>query len=127
MTDRLDLIKEIEGFRTVEADWDGEGAIKPKDSCIEEALIFLEEMPYEFPLPDVCLDPNGPLIFYWDEEEHGFRAYVDILGDGRIAYYMVEGDRKEKGIATLPGRKDGGNTNISLEKKGRDKKEHTKK
>jgi hypothetical protein len=127
MDDKLDLIKEIEGFRTVEADWDGEGAVKPKNESIEEALIFLEEMPYEFPLPDVCLDPNGPVIFYWNEEEHGFRAYVDILGDGRIAYFMVEGDRREKGIVPLPGKRDGRDTDTTPEKKGRDKKKDPKK
>jgi hypothetical protein len=119
MSTRQDLINEIIGYRLLEEDWDGEGAIKLKEECILEALQFLEEIPYEFPLPDVCADPNGKVLFYWNEEETGFRAYVDILGDGRIAYFMVEGDVRHKGITNMPGKKDGRDADRKTKKKGK--------
>lgn len=127
MDEKLALIKDIEGCKTVEANWDGEGAIKPKNECIEEALIFLEEMPFEFPLPELQIFPGGTLGFYWDEETHGFYADIEILGDGRMAYFMVEGDRKEKGVTSLPGKKNGRDANTTPEKTSGNKKKYSKK
>lgn len=118
MSTRQDLIDEIIGCRLVKKNWDGEGAIKPKEECILEALQFLEEMPYEFPVPELQVFEGGTLGFYWDEETHGFYADVEILGDGRIAYFMVEGDVKHKGITNMPGRRDG-DTDRKTKKKGK--------
>lgn len=118
MSAKQDLINEVIGCRLVEENWDGEGAIKPKEECILEALQFLEEMPYEFPIPDLMVHTGGTLGFYWDEETHGFYADVEILGDGRMAFFMVEEDVKHKGVVNIPGKKDG-DTSRKIKKKGR--------
>ena len=76
-------------------------SLKPKEECIEQALIFLEEMPYEFPAPELMIFPSGTLGFYWDEDTHGFYADVEILSGGKVAYFMKQGKERYKGVEQL--------------------------
>jgi len=123
MDARVALFKEIIDSQSLVEDWDGEGAGPPTAECVAEALAFLEEMPYEFPLPEYMVHASGTVGFYWGDYSGAEYAEVEILGDGRIAYYVVQDGVRENGITKSPGRKeDGRDLNTTPAKAGRDKK-----
>ena len=96
-TTRLEeLIGEVRSWILLDQNWDGEGAAKANPSSLVQAVDFLDVIPVT-DLPDVTLFASGHTGVYWNEPNR--YADLEFLGDGRIAYYIDDGQQgKHKGV-----------------------------
>lgn len=93
----LDQLKET--FRTYsqfDDNWDLEGSITPHQSSIDNALLFLEKMPSDIPLPNPEPGRDGEVGIYWDNREANTFAEVVFEIDNTYTYVAIivneEGD-----------------------------------
>ena len=95
-TEREKLIGEMRGWKTLKANWDGEGAEAPDSASIEEAVAFVNALNEMELLPDVMLHSSGRAGLYWNTE--GLYADIEFTGEGRLTYYVEHpGNEKHKG------------------------------
>jgi len=102
-TPQENIIGEIRQFNLLDANWDGEGAFKPKSTSIKEAVSFVRILDDKIAIPDPMLLASGNTALYWNEG--GLYADIEFLGDGRIAYFIKSNGDKHKGILTFDSEK----------------------
>lgn len=90
-----ELVGEIRGWSLLDADWDGEGAVKPLPQSLKEAVSFVRLLG-EIPLPEPMVLSSGHAALYWNESD--LYADLEFLGDGRIAYFIKRHGDKHKGV-----------------------------
>lgn len=93
------IIGDIRQFNLLDANWDGEGAAKPKLTSIKDAVSFVRVLNDVITLPEPMLLASGNTALYWNEG--GLYADVEFLGDGRIAYFIKSNGDKHKGVLTF--------------------------
>ncbi len=86
---------EIRGWSLLEANWDGEGAVKPSSASMKEAVSFVRLLG-EIPLPEPMILASGHAALYWNDG--ALYADLEFLGDGRIAYFIKCHGDKHKGV-----------------------------
>lgn len=96
MSAHENIMGELRQFNLLDANWDGEGAAKPKSSSVKEAVSFVRVLGDVVVLPEPMLLATGNAALYWNEG--GLYADVEFLGDGRIAYYIKRNGDKHKGV-----------------------------
>src|SRR6266511_619474 len=79
------LSAEIIAYRNLHDGWDGKGSIAPRASAIQDALLFIDKIPFGAKLPDTTVAADGEVGFYWSSAD----GYIDIgfKGDGTISYF----------------------------------------
>ncbi len=78
-------LAEIIAYRNLHDGWDGKGSIAPRASAIQDALLFIDKIPFGAKLPDTTVAADGEVGFYWSSAD----GYIDIgfKGDGTISYF----------------------------------------
>lgn len=79
------LLAELDELRDFQPGWDGLGSISPSADSIDDAIAFLELLPYGVATPDVTASADGEVGIYWNTSD----SYIDVgfKGDSRISYY----------------------------------------
>ncbi len=92
------VIGEIRGWRSLPADWDGEGAAVPVAASLEEAVSFVSLLsPHNISIPEPMLLSSGRAGLYWNDG--GMYADLEFTGDGRVTYYIEHSTGgKHKGV-----------------------------
>ena len=93
------IIGELRQWNLMDANWDGEGAAKPKLNSIKEAVSFVRLLDAKIALPEPMLLGSGNAALYWNES--GLYADIEFLGDNRIAYFIKINSDKHKGVLTF--------------------------
>ena len=97
------IIGEIRQWNLMDANWDGEGAAKPKANSIKEAVAFVRLLNDEITLPEPMLLGSGNSALYWNEG--GLYADIEFLDNGRIAYFIKKNSDQHKGVLTFDSQK----------------------
>jgi len=97
------IIGELRQWNLLVANWDGEGATKPKLNSIKEAVSFVRLLDDKGALPEPMLLGSGNAALYWNEP--GLYADIEFLGDNRIAYFIKINSDKHKGVLTFDSQK----------------------
>ena len=63
----------------------------PSWRAVEDALVFLDGMPDDIPLPSPEVGSDGEVGVYWDERDARIFAEVAFEGDGTYTYFAVSG------------------------------------
>ena len=82
---------ELASYAELADNWDGQGAKRPPQKTIRDALSFLDRRPDDIPLPDPEQGSEGEVGVYWDDADTGIFAEVTFEGDGTYAYFAVRG------------------------------------
>lgn len=90
------LIGEIRSWRSLRANWDGEGAAEPNARSLRDIVSFVRLLDENHPLPEPMLHASGHAGLFWKDE--AVYADIEFLGDGRIAYYIERQGDKHKGV-----------------------------
>ena len=88
-TELPQLISELESYADLPANWDFEGAQKPRERAVQDALTFLEKFPEDLPLPYPEVGSDGDVGIYWDNRETHTFAQVVFDGDGSFTYVAI--------------------------------------
>lgn len=83
---RVNAIRELESAyeqcRT--GNWDGEGAAPITEATYQEAVKFLELLPFTVATPEIVPEPNGSLGFEWSRNHKVF--VVSVKGRQTLSY-----------------------------------------
>ena len=66
-------------------DWDGYQAVAADVSAFSYALNFINQLPLNYPLPEVAIDSDGEIAFEWDYEPRRIFS-IRIGRDGWLNY-----------------------------------------
>lgn len=93
------VIGELRRYRTLDENWDGEGAAAPQSNSLIGAEEFVRLLPGNVPAPAPMLNATGRAGLFWEQD--GLYADVEFLGDGRATYYVERDGGKHKGVVQL--------------------------
>lgn len=94
--DRALLIDELREYSSLEAGWDGHDEdVVPRREAIDEAILFVENLPPFVDLPEPMVSSDGQVGLFWQEPH----LYLDIgfRGQGECSFFGKSGDLKIKG------------------------------
>lgn len=98
-----EAIGELRGWALLDANWDGEGAIRPNVASLREAEAFVRLLESEN-LPEPMLLANGRGGLYWND--NGIYADLEFTGDGNVTYFVEHGGfGRHKGVVKFDGEK----------------------
>jgi hypothetical protein len=99
-TEREEIIGTIRGWTLLNENWDGEGASAPSAASLKDAVLFVNLLNSQSPLPQPMLHASGKAGLYWNQG--GLYADIEFLGDGRVTYYVEQhGKDKHKGVVQI--------------------------
>ncbi len=87
----------IQNYSTKEDNWDGDGALSPKQDDIKNAQKFVNMLCDEhiFENPMVALSSEGEISFVWRDKETGL--FIDLgFINGGISYYLLTSSGEER-------------------------------
>lgn len=99
-TNKEKIIGEIRGFSSLAANWDGEGALKPRPESIRDAVSFLMLMEDHALLPESVLHVSGNVALFWNREDFLY-ADIEFLGGNKIAYFIKLNQDRHKGVISF--------------------------
>jgi len=84
---KVQLIQQVGNALTLasEDDWDGYQAIAADVSIFSYALSFIDQLPLNYPTPEIAIDNDGEIAFEWDYEPRRIFS-VRIGRDGWLNY-----------------------------------------
>lgn len=82
---------ELRSYAQLGDNWDGEGAVAPSQTAIDDALAFLGQRPPDIPLPYPEEGKEGDVGVYWDNPKAKVFSEVSFEGDGTFSYFAVHG------------------------------------
>ena len=85
------LRHELQSYVHLPDNWDGEGAVRPTQTAIDDALRFLDGRPPDITLPYPEHGFHGEVGVYWDNRDTYVFAEVTFEGDGTFSYYGAYG------------------------------------
>lgn len=97
------LIGQLRSYRSLLANWDGEGAAEPNARSLRDAVLFVRLLGENDPLPEPMLHASGNVGLFWKDE--ALYADIEFLRDGRIAYYIERQGDKHKGVVDFNSKK----------------------
>lgn len=77
-----------------EASWDGYGASPVTYTTYLETRKLLTMLPFSFPMPEICPEPNGGFGLEW-YKERGYSLIVSVSGRNIITYAGLFGKNNE--------------------------------
>lgn len=91
------ISSEIISYRNLVDGWDGAGSIAPSRVAINDALSFIDKIPFGAKTPEPMVSADGEVGFYWKSDN----GYIDIgfKGNGTISYFAKATGEVAKGIA----------------------------
>lgn len=93
----------IREMSLLQDNWDGEGGRAPLPTSVDQAVRFVFLMAGDVPIPEPMLMATGTIGLYWNEP--GLYADLELLGDGRITYFIERGPAdRHKGVAGFDGK-----------------------
>lgn len=98
-TDQERGIGELRRWMSLQANWDGDGALQPVERSLKEASSFLCAMDGKQLMPEPMLHTSGRAGLFWKTTK--LYADLEFLGDGRIAYYLESGSDRHKGVVSV--------------------------
>lgn len=99
-TDQENLMGEIREFSLLEANWDGEGALKPSSQSIRDASAFVRLMDAHASFPEPVLHVSGNVALFWDQGD-ALYADVEFLGGNSVAYFIKTNQGRHKGVVSF--------------------------
>lgn len=96
------LMGEIRRNALLEANWDGEGAAAPNQFSMLQAIMFSCMLSESSFLPESMIHSSGLAGLYW-KDEHRY-GDLEFLEDGQVAYYIVVGQDRHKGVVRFDGK-----------------------
>lgn len=91
----------LRGWKLYQQDWDGEGALAPIASSLEQASKFVCALRDGAVVPEPMLHQNGKAGLFWSDD--GLYGDLEFLENGRIAYYIEKGTGRHKGVVDFDG------------------------
>lgn len=95
------ILKALDDFPE---NWDGEGASALNRESFKNACSFAENLPLDYPLPEVSAFPDGDVILDWSSRK-GLIS-LQFLSNGGYVYALNDNDGqvsgKEESISTTP-------------------------
>lgn len=82
-------VARLKSFKGWPDDWDGEGAIAPRDEVLDAAMAFLGDLHPWHPRPAATLDHKGHPVVEFPEEETGGFAHVRFLTSDTVELYAI--------------------------------------
>jgi len=76
-------------------DWDCYGAEPVQWETVEQAFKFLELLPEDYLMPEICADPDGDICLEWYGAK-GWIFSVSFIEDGIMVYVTSFGNEKLK-------------------------------
>jgi len=75
----------VSSYKTYPLNWDGYDGIAPSTETINDALSFIEKLPYGVIEPRPGVSGDGEISLFWENDD----IYIDIgfLGDGTYVLY----------------------------------------
>lgn len=82
------IINKIESFRRYPKNWDGYNGIAAPADAVNDALLFLEKLPFGVSEPRPGLSGDGEIGLFWETDE----VFVDIgfVGNGKYTFYAKD-------------------------------------
>lgn len=88
--DARNIIRDLEGLRSIEANWDHMGAEKPIAECIDRAIAITKEFGgFDGFLTTVTATPEGHVGLCWS---YGISVDAEVCRDGLIKVAAVLAD-----------------------------------
>jgi hypothetical protein len=88
--------------------WDGYQAMAADVSTFSYALSFIEQLPLNYPIPEIAIDSDGEIAFEWDHEPRrifsvrigrdGWLNYAGLLGHSSFHGAEIMRDNIPSGI-----------------------------
>ena len=83
-------LRKLDEFRSLEDDWDGEGAIAPRTDTVEAAQRFLAEVAaksegLEWIEPVIGLNDDGQIHISWRNVDHGVAFVIEGASSKRLS------------------------------------------
>lgn len=100
-TDVERAVAEMRSWTTWTANWDGEGAVIPNRASLREGTDFLRALAGDVAVPTPLLHPDGMASLFW--RAGNYYAELEFQGDGRVAYYVEQGNNRHKGVMAYEG------------------------
>lgn len=88
-----EVVKKLEGYRNLENDWDGYGALRPFEEVVNNAIDVVRKVPCEH-IDDTYPNPNGTVSIDWELGKHRISAEFGIedfafysILNGKVSYH----------------------------------------
>ncbi|NTG19404.1 hypothetical protein G6L00_03035 [Agrobacterium rhizogenes] len=86
----FESLREIDGYQTLSAGWDGPSSLAPSRTLIAAAKGFLGALPDTVAPPEASVSADGSVSWFWDTDE--IYATVSFSHPGRYAYFAKNKD-----------------------------------
>lgn len=87
-----ELIDELLRIRTLEEDWDGDGAARPRSELVDTAIAWIQRMtqidPRAIPPSYVSAAPGGEIVLVWQTE--GFHLEAEVVEPNEVEWMTCE-------------------------------------
>ncbi len=98
-----DAVRKIDRFREYGANWDSYDADPIRDSTVDRAIMFLQEL-YELldsrmaiPIPFVAPCANGRILFEFRHGERELEFEIPVQNDAPVEYFRCYGEDEREG------------------------------
>jgi hypothetical protein len=99
-----EAVGELRSWKSLTANWDGEGALSPNEQSINAAISFLNALDPRAIGPEPMLLSSGRAGLFWQTD--ALYADLEFTGEGRITYYIEQKNiGKHKGVVVFDGEK----------------------
>lgn len=87
-----------------EENWDGDGARAVSPQALETTLNFIRAIPFNYPAPEIAVDPDGALSLDWIHSRHRIFS-LSIGTSDRLAFAWLDGGNRGRGVVDFDGSK----------------------
>jgi hypothetical protein len=101
-TEQEHVIARIREWRSLQSNWDGEGALPPTIDSLNAASDFVCLLPPNLAVPEPMLHATGRTGLSWSDSD-GSYGELEFLNDGNVAYFFTHANGKHKGSLTFDG------------------------
>lgn len=82
--------------------WDAHGAEPVERETLRNAYLFIEALPYGYPLPSIGAEPDGHITLEWYRATNWILS-VSVSAEGVLYYAALLGDEDPRGTCRFDG------------------------
>jgi hypothetical protein len=101
-TEQEHVIARIREWRSLQSNWDGEGALPPSLHSLNSASDFVCLLQPSLSVPEPMLHATGRAGLAWSASD-GSYGELEFLGERKVAYFFTNATGKHKGLFTFDG------------------------